>query len=57
MTVALEKFEKMSVQDQKRTFIVYANFMKINNEVKKLTPIVMKDFNTNIEITFHDIDM
>lgn len=30
--------------------------MSINREVKRLTPIIMKDFNTNIEITFHDID-
>lgn len=56
ITVTQDKFSKMDVQDQKRTFIIYLNFTKINTEVKQLTPVMMKDFNSNMELHFYDIE-
>jgi len=32
----LDRFEEMNLQDAKRAFIVYLNFVKINKEIRKM---------------------
>ena len=56
LTITQQKFGKMNVRDQKRTFIIHSNFLTINKEIKKITPRMMKDFNSNLELHFYDIE-
>jgi hypothetical protein len=36
VSIMLDRFEEMNLQDAKRAFIVYLNFVKINKEIRKM---------------------
>ena len=52
----LEKFEEMNLKDSKRAFIIYMNFIKINQEIRKMASSIILEFNINIGINFYDVD-
>ena len=52
----LEKFEDMDLKDSKRAFIIYMNFIKINQEIKKMASSIILEFNIKLGINFYEVD-
>ena len=46
----------MSLKDAKRAFIIYMNFIKINQEIRKMASSILLEFNITIGVNFYDID-
>ena len=53
----LQKFDEMNLKDAKRAFIIYMNFIKINQEIRKMASSIILEFNINIGINFYDVDV